>query len=384
MLGAIIGDLAVWTYEHDRVCFWQHLVSNEAKVSEFGLSVIATTAMLRQYIKWPTERAARFTRHFFRNFYTDVTELSPVALEWSTCLDVIYQTTSFGICLMRMATCSFFDEPYNDLLFEKRSDDEDRYAILFLCKMTSALREGKTKDEAFADIKSIYKNCGLAKEELSDFSVLTYLFKAWDAFYRAFDFTSAIHNAMCMEGDKRLLGALTGAIASAMYGCRYRLIKKKYQKTSSTPYEYIKWPEALKKHYIKEMQLLEKKAVIDRNFFPKNMALTNVERHMWVSMENNLADMAISEETKESLLYAYFPDWDRRYQLYLENGWIYVCRSGFVSARFQLQKLPDKTYRIWHTQRAADDTHNAEIAMREAITSLWNDIDEKKKLKLWT
>lgn len=132
------------------------------------------------------------------------------------------------------------------------------------------------------------------------------------------------------------------------------------------------------------MQLLEKKAVIDRNFFPKNMALTNVERHMWVSMENYLADMAISEETKESLLYAYFPDWDRRYQLYLENGWIYVCRSGFVSARFQLQKLPDKTYRIWHTQRAADDTHNAEIALREAITSLWNDIDEKKKLKLWT
>ena len=105
---------------------------------------------------------------------------------------------------------------------------------------------------------------------------------------------------------------------------------------------------------------------------------------MWVSMENYLADMAISEETKESLLYAYFPDWDRWYQLYLENGWIYVCRSGLVSARFQLQKLPDKTQRIWHTQRAADDTHNTEIAMREVITSLWNDIDEKKKLKLWT
>lgn len=128
MLGAMIGDLAVWTYEHDRECFWLHLVSNEAKVSEFGLSVIATTAMLRQDIKWPTERAARFTRHFFRIFYTDVTELSHVALEWSTCQDVIYQTTSFGICLMRMATCSFFDEPYNDLLFEKRCDDEDRYA----------------------------------------------------------------------------------------------------------------------------------------------------------------------------------------------------------------------------------------------------------------
>ena len=54
-----------------------------------------------------------------------------------------------------------------------------------------------------------------------------------------------------------------------MYGCRYRLIKKKYQKISSTPYEYIEWPEALKKHYIKEMQLLEKKAVIDRTFSPK-------------------------------------------------------------------------------------------------------------------
>lgn len=42
------------------------------------------------------------------------------------------------------------------------------------------------------------------------------------------DFGSALHNAMRMKGNKRLLGTLTGAIAEAMYGCRNYFIKKKY------------------------------------------------------------------------------------------------------------------------------------------------------------
>ena len=47
MLGAIIGDLAAWTYEHDRKAFWHQLVSEEAKVSEFGMSVLATVDLLQ-------------------------------------------------------------------------------------------------------------------------------------------------------------------------------------------------------------------------------------------------------------------------------------------------------------------------------------------------
>lgn len=384
MLGAIIGDIAAWTYEHDRTTFWGHLVSEDAKVSEFGLSVITTTSLISTDPNMSKEEAVKFTRRCFRFISKDAAELSPAAIKWSSSLNCEYGSMLFGIAMLRFATCAFFDVQDKEMWFESTFDKEEGYTRLFLSKMVTLLWQGKTKDEVYEELGDVFKNCRHNWNWQEENGMLSYLLRAWDAFYRAFDFTSAIHNAMSMEGDKRLLGALTGAIASAMYGCRYRLIKEKYQKISGPPYEYIEWPEALKRHYIEEMLLLEKKAVVDRNFFPKNMALTNVERHVWVSMENYFADRVISKETKESLLYAYFPDWERRYQLYLENGWIYVCRSGFVLVRFQLQKLPDNTYRIWHTQRAADDTHNAEIAMREAIDGLCNDIDEKKKFKLWT
>jgi len=33
MVGAVIGDLAAWTWEHDRKCFYESLVFPEARLS---------------------------------------------------------------------------------------------------------------------------------------------------------------------------------------------------------------------------------------------------------------------------------------------------------------------------------------------------------------
>lgn len=43
MIGAIIGDIAAWTYEHDREAFWNQLISYDDKVSlsEFGRAYYA-------------------------------------------------------------------------------------------------------------------------------------------------------------------------------------------------------------------------------------------------------------------------------------------------------------------------------------------------------
>lgn len=41
MLGAIIGDLAAWTWEHDRECFYRQLVSPDAKLSGYGLLALS-------------------------------------------------------------------------------------------------------------------------------------------------------------------------------------------------------------------------------------------------------------------------------------------------------------------------------------------------------
>ena len=47
MLGAIIGDLAAWTYENDRDAFWKQLVSNNSK--DIELSAQSTNPVGRVY-----------------------------------------------------------------------------------------------------------------------------------------------------------------------------------------------------------------------------------------------------------------------------------------------------------------------------------------------
>lgn len=46
MIGAIIGDLAAWTWENDRERFYPSLISEKAVLSEYGLSVLATSDAL--------------------------------------------------------------------------------------------------------------------------------------------------------------------------------------------------------------------------------------------------------------------------------------------------------------------------------------------------
>ena len=76
MLGAVIGDLAAWTYEHDRTRFWSHLVSEGAKVSEFGLSVLTTAALIATDPNMSRDKVADFTRRSFQNINKDAVDLS--------------------------------------------------------------------------------------------------------------------------------------------------------------------------------------------------------------------------------------------------------------------------------------------------------------------
>lgn len=370
MLGAIIGDLAAWTYEHDREHFWSHLVSDEAKVSEFGLSVLVTTAMIAENPNMPKEKAAKFTRQGFRNFSTNAVELSPQALEWSSNLYCCYSSTMFGIGILRMATCAFFDAPGYEMWFETNWEKEEGYTKMYLTKMICLLRQGKTKDEVYQALEGVFDDCRHHWNWQEEEGLLSYLLRAWDAFYRAFDFTSAIHNAMKMNGDHRLMGAFTGAIAGAMYGCRYSMVKKKYQKVGSySPFEYLPWPKALMRDYPGPMKAIEYRCIKQRVFFPKNNARTNVELHSWQKVENTFANEVFDEERKRDLLYSFEPDWDHRYSFYWENGWFYVCRSGVLLHRFQLKQLPDKTYRICHLQNSEENSVGM-IGLDEALHSL--------------
>ena len=46
MIGAIIGDLAAWTWENNHEKFYLSLISEKALLSEYGLSVLATADAL--------------------------------------------------------------------------------------------------------------------------------------------------------------------------------------------------------------------------------------------------------------------------------------------------------------------------------------------------
>lgn len=42
MLGAIVGDLAAWTHENNKECFYSSLTSSDAKFSPLGEVAFAT------------------------------------------------------------------------------------------------------------------------------------------------------------------------------------------------------------------------------------------------------------------------------------------------------------------------------------------------------
>lgn len=148
-----------------------------------------------------------------------------------------------------------------------------------------------------------------------------FVFKAWD-------FTSSIHNAARWpDVDRHLLCSLTGALAEAMYGCEYRLLKEKY---GSNWYNSIVYPDAINEGILR----IKDYQYENRNFFPKNSALTNV--------------------------------WEYRYGIYLDDGWVYVYRSAVLLARFRYV-LEDRFYTIKDVQKSDQSQEVPDIAIGEAL-----------------
>lgn len=45
MIGAIIGDLAAWTYENDKDTFWKQLISEDCEKIELSVYVMPTSEL---------------------------------------------------------------------------------------------------------------------------------------------------------------------------------------------------------------------------------------------------------------------------------------------------------------------------------------------------
>lgn len=72
MIGAIIGDLAAWTWENDHEKFYTSLISEKALLSEFGLSVLATADALDYNLFMNEAEYKEYIRSWFRVVTNDV------------------------------------------------------------------------------------------------------------------------------------------------------------------------------------------------------------------------------------------------------------------------------------------------------------------------
>ena len=116
MIGAIIGDLAGWTWENDKDKFYPCLVSEKAILSEYGLSVLATADALDNNPNIINKEYQEYIRPWFRIVNDDVVTLSDEAPEWVERQDYNYNSTIMGIAVVRTIPCAWF---FGHFLYKK-------------------------------------------------------------------------------------------------------------------------------------------------------------------------------------------------------------------------------------------------------------------------
>lgn len=96
MIGAIIGDLAAWTWENDHEKFYLSLISEKALLSEYGLSVLATADALDFNLFMNEAEYQEYIRSWFRVVNDDVVCYSEGVKEWIEKQDYNYNYNNNG------------------------------------------------------------------------------------------------------------------------------------------------------------------------------------------------------------------------------------------------------------------------------------------------
>ncbi len=270
MIGVVIADLAAWTYEHDRKCFYEKLVSPEARLYGFGLLVLSM---------WKTiNEGGLIIKH---RFYSEIgkalahADLESVEMptEWRHWGQSDYESPIPSDLNTALIVSAIMDSGF--LSEERHSQldwasffhgDKQEYYATYLMTILRHLNEGKTKDEAIADIPNPVINYYPSGIEHKWKELLEYTTFAWRCFYYSWDFTSAIHNAAKCTGNRRLAMVLTGAFAGAMYGYTYNLIKQKFKAEDNPWPEMIGLPPKVVKSYGDVIQEMSKDAYTNRFF----------------------------------------------------------------------------------------------------------------------
>ncbi len=365
MHGAIIGDLAAWTWYHNKEAFYKKLIAEEAPLSEYGATMIAMAKPIfeNQEIGFETLDQMLFGYLWYG---TDISnDVKESILHHKSCMP--FNTVRLIVNIMNALigwseeTADNAKEKARKLVSAFKLDKEDYYAAWTLPKLIWGLRHGMSKNEALDTIMDFGGDIIKDKSFLHSDTPLGAISRAWDAFYRSFDFTSTIHSAVKSPINPRLTAALAGELAEAMYGCDQGMLKKKYNKDITFD---IILPEHALKRYKDELNFIKEHREV--TFFQKNNARTNVELHHWLVVNSEYEGKEIDKLFYVLLKKAFYTSWDYRYGFYLDDGWFYVYRSFRVICRFKVKCLENQKYIISDIQRSNEDM-SYEIALDEAF-----------------
>lgn len=352
MLGPIIADLAFNTRNRSIDTFYRSLFDDIAELSPYGFvsACLYGRVVEHQYICREDIETA-FRRAFA---ICDIHSLADSAL-------LLY------------GNCGWASQnPANarsQALEVQRSLDlgkESWYAANIIPVLVCQLRLGHTKDEALQEVGQMFREAFIKWDRTMD-SPLGAVNRAWDAFYRAFDFTSALHSAAKSPVNPHLTILICSLFAEAMYSCEQMLLKSKY---NDGGYHYISCPKNLPDDIKKTWNNIEDFKEKVRTFYPKNRALTNVEFHTWTTVDNPYANVTFDSSMYNAIRMALDTGWENRYGIYLDNGRYYVYRSFFLLFRFRISRSKSGAYCITDLQRSEDGHAEGIIGLQEALYSI--------------
>lgn len=224
---AIIGDLAAWTWEHDKDAFNKSLVSQDAKLSEYGATAIFTASSVFRNCDIDPINPWKF-ECFLPQTVRDGAPLSTDICKWvdSDRLDKNFPYEGVKKALVVVYGLTGWSDKSADeaskharkiaINFEIKK--QDFYATRSLPKLIWNLRQGMSKDEALNAIEPSIAKLTSNQSYRADDDPLGAVVRAWDAFYRSDSLTSAIHNAVKSPVNPHLTAAIAGELAEAMYG----------------------------------------------------------------------------------------------------------------------------------------------------------------------
>ena len=170
MIGAFIGDLAAWTWEHDHDKFYPQLFSDVAQKSEYSDLMLQTAKLLLQCPNISRDEFMRIHQCYYNidnakaNAEYDL--LRAIVIGWMYDADEI-SSAIHKFCIL--------------------DDKEELYASHFLAHLIYRLRTGFTKKEAaLVDFCGTFRSFTKEEHWKNSHGVLSYLVRAWMSFFIVF------------------------------------------------------------------------------------------------------------------------------------------------------------------------------------------------------